>query len=366
MARPFVPRADVVARVVAERAQRSAPRSPSASRCGSTRRSRRPARAEQLGRDRAGVELHQSGDVEVARARDVALARVARLAERCRRTRAAVRTSTTATSPSRAASSSSVDLAHSARTTSTSAATDGRCSSSSSHAASSRRQRDAEHVARAGSPTARRRCPRRGSAPLRAPSSLAASSFGVAAAEGVVVVAEILVEAVDEEPRPRALAPDRPGAAVVRGWRSSRYSMITSDSGSTKPSSRTGTRPRAGSARISQAGGRSGRPRRSRGRRPSRRARCARARSTGSGERRSASRLEPHQLRDLLVELVRRRQVGGRLRGPRDAPHLVAVGAGQARDERRVRSERELVALRRARRRSVGTERYSSTIRPRS
>ena len=56
----------------------------------------------------------------------------------------------------------------------------------------------------------------------------------------------------------------------------------------------------------------------------------------------------------------------GRRRGAGDAPHLVAVGAGQPRDERRVRGERELVALRRARRsRSAprGTRRPSGRAR---
>ena len=52
-----------------------------------------------------------------------------------------------------------------------------------------------------------------------------------------------------------------------------------------------------------------------------------------------------------LVQLLGRRQVGRRRRRPRDPAHLVAVGAGEPRDERRVRLERELVALSRARRR---------------
>ena len=129
----------------------SASRSPSASRCGSTRHLGARLDAE-LGLDLGGIEVHQPVDVDVARAGDVALPRVARLAVACRRTRRPSARRATATSPSRPLSSSIVDLAHSARTVATSAAIDGRCSSSASQRAEVRGQLDAEHVARPDHP----------------------------------------------------------------------------------------------------------------------------------------------------------------------------------------------------------------------
>ena len=68
---------------------RAAParRTPSASRCGSRRRPRRPAGMPSSLADRRPRRARAARRVEVTRARDVALPRVARLAAACRRTR---------------------------------------------------------------------------------------------------------------------------------------------------------------------------------------------------------------------------------------------------------------------------------------
>jgi hypothetical protein len=89
--------------------------------------------AEPLG-DLARVEVHQAGDIDVARARDVSLSRVARLP------RSAVVLMCRPDVQHREGTEArrklvERDLAHSARTTSTSAAIAGRCSSSPSQAA---------------------------------------------------------------------------------------------------------------------------------------------------------------------------------------------------------------------------------------
>ena len=137
-----------------------------------------------------------------------------------------------------------LDVAHaSAPTTSTSRATDGRADSSSSHAAIRAGQLDAEPVAGAQHPRHEREVRRRGSARPAAPPAARSSVVRVAAPEGVVVVAEQRVEAEHREPRRRARGRGRPGSSAGDGYRSSRYSMITADSGRTKPSSRIGTRP---------------------------------------------------------------------------------------------------------------------------
>src|SRR5207249_3367634 len=79
---------------------------------------------------------------------------------------------------------------------------------------------------------------------------------------------------------------------------------------------------------------------------PSPRARAAPARSTDISARRTVSCFEPHQGGELLVQLACGRQLTERGSSPRDAAHLVGVGAGEARDEGRICGERELVALR--------------------
>ena len=151
-----------------------------------------------------GRHLHQPVDVEVARARDVTLPRVARLAERFRRTRAACARRGSGRSPRRPASSSISISLTARRTVATSAATDGRCSSSLEPRRDPPRQRDAEQVAGADHP----RCVRDvGEEALTDGERLEPRRelVRVAAAERVVVVAEAVVEAVHEQPRLRAL-----------------------------------------------------------------------------------------------------------------------------------------------------------------
>src|SRR5581483_1665579 len=131
--RPLVPRADVVARVVAERAEHLH---------GDRRARATVAVRHDLGAggeperavDVVGRHLHEPVDVEVARAGDVPLTRIAGLAERAvvlvRRAHVDER-DLAEPGPQLLER----DLGHRARTTSTSAAIDGRRSSSASHPA---------------------------------------------------------------------------------------------------------------------------------------------------------------------------------------------------------------------------------------
>ena len=96
VARPFVPRADVVARVVARAPAASASRSPSVSRCGSTRRPRVPALDAELPSRSASARAASAGRPRHS-ARQGCGPGAGRTAGRaCRRTRCAVRTSTIA------------------------------------------------------------------------------------------------------------------------------------------------------------------------------------------------------------------------------------------------------------------------------
>ena len=265
----------------------------------------------------------------------------------CRRTRTAWRTSTTVTSPSRARQLLELDVAHtSAATTSSSRATDGRADSSSSQSRHPLGQLDAEPVARAQHPRDEGDSPRRGSSPTGSASSRAASSFGSPRRAGVVVVAEQRVEAEHREPR-RSPGGGSAGSSAGDGYRSSRYSMITADSGRTKPSSRIGTRPR----RVQLVDPRRPVAQVDLDRLVARAAFSASTSRTRAQYGHAAASYEPHGSSPIVRATASysssaRRQVGGRRRRAHHRLHHVAVGAGQARDERRVRLQRELVALR--------------------
>ena len=178
VARPLVPRADVVARVVAERAQHL--RRDRRARAAVAVRDDLRARLERRARVAicVGVELHQPVDVEID-ARPGCGPAAGRTACRALPSYSCARAHVDdRTSPSRAASSSSsMSLtASAARSRSRRRPTAARASSSSQRreplAAARRRACRAR-----GSPTGRTRCRRRGSRRRRAPSSRAASSF---------------------------------------------------------------------------------------------------------------------------------------------------------------------------------------------
>ena len=96
------------------------------------------------------------------------------------------------------------DLGHRPLTTSTSAAIEGRCSSSAEPRRDPRGQLDAEHVARADHPGDVRHV-REQALPHLERVQLAGQVVVVAATERVVVVAEVVVEAIHEQARPRTL-----------------------------------------------------------------------------------------------------------------------------------------------------------------
>ena len=177
----------------------------------------------------------------------------------------------------------------------------------------------------------------------------------VAAPHRVVGVAEPVVEALQPQP------PERPLGRVGRPQRRLRVALleVLHDHLGLRQHEplvllvdRNAAESR--SSRRARPAGRRGRSRPPRSRAPSRRARCARGRRTGSGRRcRASARPEPTRARRPRGRAPRRaaakssaarRQLVGRGGGARDGPDRRRLGAGEARDDRRVRAESHHVA----------------------
>ncbi len=252
VSRPLVPRADVVARVVAERPQHLR-RDRRARAAVAIRDTSLPASMPSAASIWFELELHQPVDLDVPRTGDVPLPRVARLAERpvvfLHRAHVDI-----ATSPSRPRSSSIAISVIRARRSRPRPRSTGAARARPSQARSARAARRRAGRAR-GSPTARMRHLRRGSARPRAASSRACQIVVVAAAERVVVVAEKVVEAMHEQPSPRALARASAGSSAGSGIAllEVRHDHLRLRQDEAKPSSSTGTRPRGGFSSIDPA-----------------------------------------------------------------------------------------------------------------